>query len=175
MPTEASKLHKKLYMKAYHKSYREKHRDALKERDRIYHINNKEKYKTYGKAYRENNRGRCYTLEAQWRKENLLGEKYERYKKVRKAWKIRNKDRLIKYAKDARNTKNVKAREVTCNMPTGIECSICKDKKTLQKHHWDYNRPLLFSTLCLYCHEVQHVRSGQNYKGVGYAELTPHF
>ena len=33
----------------------------------------------------------------------------------------------------------------------------------------------VFSSLCKYCHDVQHLKSGQNYNGVEYKQLTPNF
>ena len=37
-------------------------------------------------------------------------------------------------------------------------CEICKSNKNLQRHHWNYEKPLMVNTLCSYCHNVQHGR-----------------
>jgi len=38
------------------------------------------------------------------------------------------------------------------------ECGICKTDERLERHHWDYNKPLIVSTLCNDCHNIQHIK-----------------
>jgi hypothetical protein len=42
-------------------------------------------------------------------------------------------------------------------------CEICGDTKNLERHHWRYDKPLMVSTLCRYCHIVQHHKDFSKY------------
>ena len=44
------------------------------------------------------------------------------------------------------------------NIPLKSSCEICESTDNLQKHHWDYNKPLLVNTLCSTCHKIQHLK-----------------
>lgn len=54
------------------------------------------------------------------------------------------------------------------NMARKIElnksCDICNSTENLQRHHWDYNKPLLVNTLCSTCHKIQHIKNFNNSK-----------
>jgi hypothetical protein len=43
-------------------------------------------------------------------------------------------------------------------------CEICKSKNQLQRHHWRYDKPLLVNTLCIDCHNIQHMKGGIKYE-----------
>jgi ribosome-binding protein aMBF1 (putative translation factor) len=51
------------------------------------------------------------------------------------------------------------ARWKSKDIPIKMNCEICGSKKNLQKHHWNYEKPLLVNTLCQTCHEIQHVKN----------------
>lgn len=89
-----------------------------------------------------------------------------------KKWKGNNKDKVSLHEKKRRlnsseEIKNkVRAREIVRKLPIGKECGICKSTENLQKHHWRYDKPELFSTLCSYCHKVQHLKRPKKLKMV---------
>lgn len=33
-------------------------------------------------------------------------------------------------------------------------CSWCRRRRRLERHHWDYNEPLLVTYLCEECHDI---------------------
>lgn len=33
-------------------------------------------------------------------------------------------------------------------------CSWCRRRRNLERHHWDYNEPLLVTFLCADCHHI---------------------
>ena len=41
-------------------------------------------------------------------------------------------------------------------------CEICSSTDRLEKHHWNYDKPLLVNTLCGFCHDVQHYKNINN-------------
>jgi hypothetical protein len=45
------------------------------------------------------------------------------------------------------------------NIPLKESCEICGSKDNLQRHHWNYNKPLMVSTLCITCHMIQHIKN----------------
>jgi hypothetical protein len=46
-----------------------------------------------------------------------------------------------------------------------IPCKCgCGSTKNLQRHHWNYEKPLLVNTLCKDCHDIQHVKNFQQSK-----------
>ena len=69
-------------------------------------------------------------------------------------WRIENKDYYKSY--DKRNTLLVKARRLAKKIPLKKRCEICKGKESLERHHWDYNKPLVVVTLCKRCHSIIH-------------------
>lgn len=60
-------------------------------------------------------------------------------------------------------------------IPMKDSCDICKDKLKLTRHHFDYSKPKIFSTLCYFCHNVQHHIGGKSMFGVSYQQLAPNF
>lgn len=52
----------------------------------------------------------------------------------------------------------LKAKIKAKTIPLCSSCDICSSTNNLQRHHWDYNKPLLINTLCLVCHKIQHIK-----------------
>jgi len=69
---------------------------------------------------------------------------------ARKSWLQTSK----RYAKN--HPERVKAHTIARKIPMKFACEICGSKEKLQRHHLRYDKPLLFLTLCDYCHKVQH-------------------
>lgn len=65
-----------------------------------------------------------------------------------------------------------KARELSRNLSIKNNCEICKSTNKLEKHHWDYNKPLFVVTLCKECHEIQHIKHFENSKFARMEVLT---
>lgn len=76
-------------------------------------------------------------------------------------WQSKNKGKVLAYHAfyKKKNKLKVNARN---RAQKYIElkslCGICKSKENLQRHHWRYDKPLLVSTLCSDCHNVQHTK-----------------
>ena len=112
----------------------------------------------------------------EWRKKNpekaqALNDKFRKQRLgLIKEWGIKNKEkrrgiRLKSYYKNrGENLKIVKVRNQTIwNLEKAKECGICKDSNNLEFHHWRYRLPVQqqdVSTLCNYCHNVQHKGGG---------------
>jgi len=47
-------------------------------------------------------------------------------------------------------------------VPLKSFCEICGLDKNLERHHWNYDKPLLVNTLCKQCHRIQHVKNFNN-------------
>jgi len=68
---------------------------------------------------------------------------------------------------DEENYKMKQARWKSKKIYLKESCDICGDTTNLQKHHWNYNKPLLVNTLCQTCHEIQHIRNFNQSKFAG--------
>ncbi len=97
-------------------------------------------------------------------KKRYADEEYkEKVQDYNNEWRNNNREKVN--LKDRGRRKNpeykikLRARELARDVPIGEECGICKSKEKLQKHHWRYDKPLLVSTLCSYCHTVQHIKN----------------
>jgi len=74
-------------------------------------------------------------------------------KKMREWQKTNAKNQRDKFPKKifARSQANIHIELKPC-------CEICKSTNNLQRHHWNYDKPLLVNTLCSTCHQIQHVK-----------------
>lgn len=90
-------------------------------------------------------------------------ENPEYVKKARervKKWRKENKEKYLEQAKRYRENNKLEriARDKCKRIPIDSSCNICHSKEDLEKHHWRYDKPLMFNTLCKFCHDVQHGR-----------------
>jgi len=96
-----------------------------------------------------------------WRKEWLKNpENWERHRDqlivARQKYPETKQENQKRYRK--RHPEKIMAQKMAQKIPLKKECGICKTEKRLERHHWDYNKPLLFSTLCKECHTIQHIK-----------------
>lgn len=73
----------------------------------------------------------------------------KKYPEIKRA----NQKRYIK-----RHPEIIKAHVMAQKIPLQKECGICKTSERLERHHWNYSKPLLVSTLCKDCHTIQHIK-----------------
>lgn len=162
----------RLRQKEYNKEYYPKNKERLSELQ-----------KEYGKEYRkipkviarqkkwvENNRGRSNEIKRDWIKNNMekikeirrkYSKKYpERIRESQRKWQrnnLENKNKMQKiYAK--KYPEKIKAQQIANRIPLGKKCQICGSTIKLERHHWRYDKPKLFATLCKECHTIQHRR-----------------
>ena len=119
--------------------------------------------------YRQKNKIRLSILSKKWKEKNpdkarKIQKKYyakNREKLNQKAteWGRKNRERIGKRAKVLREMHPEKyiARYKTKRMPLKSSCEICSSTNSLQRHHWRYDKPSMFSALCRTCHTIQHV------------------
>ncbi|MCK9429557.1 MAG: hypothetical protein M0R17_06095 [Candidatus Omnitrophica bacterium] len=123
------------------KDYYKNNKEEILNKNKLYNNKNKEVIKEYWKNWKSKNRNSIKKTKSKYYKENK--EKYKEYsenqrKKNPELINARNKSRVIKL-------KN--------------HCEICGSKNNLQKHHWNYDKPLLVNTLCGDCHRIQHIKN----------------
>ena len=136
-----------------------------REASRKYRENNLEKARKCGRESMRRNREKYRDYEKKWREE---------HKDWIKDWQIKNRDKgriaSKKYASLHPEVRRIRQRRVypkmtkmeeftRNNFEKEKECGICKSPNDLQFHHWIYKIPVErkdFSTLCNYCHRVQH-------------------
>lgn len=105
-------------------------------------------------------------------------EYYEKNKEVIKKRNLeyyyKNKERVLKYQKDRlkkfekdKSSKYYIRHNLTPRIKKGSKCAICGSISNLQRHHWNYNKPKLFSILCKECHSIQHIKNPQINKYYG--------
>ena len=117
----------------------------------------KEEIKKYNREFMRKNKKKYEKKFNEWK---------EAHPNYFKDWAKKNKDKIsaasIRYLQKNRD-KLRKIRAV--NKSTRIRfkreknCGICGDTQNLNFHHWIYKKPVErkdFSTLCSYCHKVQH-------------------
>jgi len=126
-------------MKAYQKNNKDKIRKSKQKR----YIENKGEILLKQKNYYEKN------------KEAILERSRINYKNKQKTYSTNKNLDLSKDEKRKRKNSRRNAR----NYPLKKECQICYSPEKLERHHWNYNKPLLVSTLCEECHEIQHIRN----------------
>lgn len=100
-----------------------------------------------------------------------LGKKHSENTKDRisEASKEYQKDR--KLSKEERR-KVVNARvKAQKRIALKSSCEICGSIDNLQRHHWNYEKPLMVNTLCQNCHEIQHVKNFYDSKFGGRLQL----
>ena len=107
----------------------------------------------YKKQWRIKNRQKIRDYETKWRNENP-----DLVKKHKQKFNEKNPHKQKEYSLKFRqnNPEKDKAWHKTRKHKIGSECSKCGSKETLQKHHPDYNKPLVFVTVCLKCHWLIH-------------------
>jgi len=101
-----------------------------------------------------------------WRKEWLkISENLEKHKIglqiARKKYPETKRENQKRYNK--KHPERNKIYNMAKKIPLEKECGICKSSERLERHHWNYNKPLLVSTLCKSCHTIQHIK---HFKGV---------
>jgi|GEM_PF-4657859 len=117
----------KEYQREYMKKRRKENPIKTRELNRISYENLKEKNPNYHKDYYKKNRDRIIDTSIKTYQRNRLRHNIEQMTR--------------KYYKKEK------------------QCGICRDTKNLEFHHWIYKMPLEkkhFSTLCSFCHGVQH-------------------
>jgi len=129
-----------------------------KEYQRNYHKENREKELLRMKEYNEQNKEKIKLRKAKYRKDNnkaILIKEKEKYKLKHKTYQT-NKNLNLNIDE---KRKRYNARAYARKKPMDVNCQICKSLERLERHHWNYNKPLLFATLCNTCHGIQHIRN----------------
>lgn len=90
---------------------------------------------------------------SEWiRKYNL---EYSRKNPIKtKEWKSKYSKKWIMENPERYNA-GIKARNKT---KLKDSCEICSSRNNLERHHWDYKKPLSVNTLCKSCHKIQHIK-----------------
>ena len=102
----------------------------------------REMQKEYGKDYRKR-------PEVKKRVKKWVEENRERSREIKRKSK---KIYIKKYPE------RIKARKIANKSLLGKKCQICGSTNKLERHHWRYDKPKLFATLCKECHTIQHRR-----------------
>lgn len=145
------------------KKYYEKNKEKYNLESKDYYKKNKEKKLEYQKEYREDNKEKCSDSIKKCRDRNFLKnrEKKNEYSKTHRiGYKEKHKENAKAYRDN--NSKKIKAQRLAQKIPLKDACEICNDKNNLQRHHWNYDKPLLVNTLCGDCHGIQHMSNFKN-------------
>lgn len=129
-----------------------------KEYNKKWKERNQKKIKEYNKKWKENHREILRINQRDYANKN---RKYYREKLKRSNLKnILNGYHALKqkeYSK--RYPKKIKAHNLTNRkIQLKSSCDICDSMEKLEKHHWNYNKPLIVNTLCKTCHSIQHTK-----------------
>jgi len=132
-------------------------KEQTKQYNHEYYLKNKEKIKANVKNWAENNPEKIKgyvkkinnSQKARERKDKWIEKNQQKNKQVKNEWQKN-------YYK--KNPKVVNAQNIAKQIPLKENCEICKSTKNLQRHHWNYDKPLLVNTLCSTCHKIQHIK-----------------
>lgn len=92
------------------------------------------------------NKEHIATYQREWRKNNT-------------SYKIRNKEYNQRNPKKVKAGNLVRDPRISTFIPLNPNCEFCGNKEKLQRHHPDYDEPLIIVTCCKECHEwVDHKR-----------------
>ena len=154
----------------YYKEYYKKNKKDILKKTKEYRVRPKVKVmRTEYRAKPENRlKQKEYMQEYYPKNKELLQAKtkiyFQKHKKhltlKRKEWVKNNRGRSnkIKTRWRKKYPEKIKAQQIAYKIPLGKECQICGSKIKLERHHWRYDKPKLFATLCEKCHKIQHRR-----------------
>jgi hypothetical protein len=82
----------------------------------------------------------------------------EEYSKRSKEYREKNMEKFNLKAKNYRDKypEKIKAHSIANQIPLKNSCEICDSTEKLERHHWRYDQPEKFVTLCNECHIAQH-------------------
>jgi hypothetical protein len=90
-----------------------------------------------------------------------IPEKREMHKIRTKRYRDSHRNKINAYSYSLRRKYKEKANARTMAekyIPLKEKCEMpgCNSTTRLQRHHWNYAKPLMINTLCQFCHDVQH-------------------
>jgi hypothetical protein len=109
-----------------------------------YYLKNKEKAKEYAREWDKRNPEKVKEIR---KKSNSLEKTKIKKNKWHGQYRKENKTKV-----NARNMAEFRIELKPC-------CEICGSTENLQRHHWNYDNPLLVNTLCKECHDIQHKKT----------------
>jgi hypothetical protein len=143
--------------KQQQREYYLKNKERILSKNKEYRLKDKEKWLKYRREYQKLNKERLNDISRLYTMEHP--EKTKVYEKRRRT---KDRDKLTSKQNKRRNNNPLKfnaEQQAKRNVPLKISCEICGSTNILQRHHWDYNQPLLVNTLCKQCHAIQHIKN----------------
>jgi len=158
------------------KRYYDKNKEKIKSTQKKWREENKEKIDEYQAKWRDENRERTRANSLRYQKENK-----EKVNEYRRKWNEKNKDKTRTYQENNREKINIWQRSYTkqehvkfrkrANAKLNYHvkrgnifkpelCSICGEKKRVESHHHDYEKPLDVIWVCRKCHVSIHHNLG---------------
>jgi len=141
----------------YDIEYRKKNAERLHKRMVEYTATHKTEKAEYDKKYREKHLVKISVYHATYYakcREKVI-ERVHSYYELNTE---KVKSRIANYTKLHRKEAN--ARNLACiHIPLASKCETCGSERELERHHPDYNQPLVIQTLCTSCHRRLHENS----------------
>ena len=123
-------------------------------------IEAREKHRIYMRAWRRGHLEECSESNKRWRRANP-----EKCAAANNAWKLAHPEKVVEGRKNHRNqhpelvalSRRVRRRVRSGALIKPAICSMCgTDKKRIEGHHCDYNKPYELTWLCHACHMFMH-------------------
>lgn len=142
----------------------------------------KKKRKEYLHEYYLKNKAKLDKINKDWRKahpnearqiqKRYYAKNSEEINHKTKIYLQEHKDKVSKSNKLAKvkYPQRYKARYLTKRTPLKKNCEICSSQNNLQRHHWNYDKPSISSTVCRPCHTIQHIGKFKESKYGGIAK-----
>ena len=112
--------------------------------------------KEYNKKHSEEQKQwcKCHPLNMIERRKRFK-ERHPNYHKVKRQ---ERHEKIAKYNAEYRliKSKEIKSIRKSQDLPKMEQCEFCGSYETLQKHHPDYDYPLIYVTCCVACHKWVH-------------------
>ena len=89
----------------------------------------------------------------------------EEIKKMSREWRQNHTEEAKKYKLQYYQTHKIEALagvKAWRKVPLEPQCELCGTTEGLERHHPDYSKPLIVTTLCRYCHKNIHIKKRES-------------
>jgi hypothetical protein len=145
-----------------------------------YYLKNRERVLQHAKEYQKNHLAERLEYIKQYNREHP--EKRLAAVKKYRAWnpqkiingsndyRSENSQKIADYRKryDKNCPQQIKAELLGRSIPLASSCKKCGTTVHLERHHFDYSKPLEVITLCKRCHKETHIQKKETEGGISY-------
>jgi len=144
----------KEYRKEQHKKWYQRHKEHVTEKKKEWRERNKQHIKDYNGKYHEEHMELYRRQMRKWCREHR-----EKHNNSVKKWRCEHIEQRREYDRKRRQEHKeiiIAQRKAYYCIPLASKCLRCGSVEKLERHHFDYSKPLDVVTLCRPCHALIH-------------------